>query len=68
MMSDTVAPHHLDGKGLAMLVLLLITLPICIEIAAWAGEDVLQTRLLGTGAWSDCEALDLSQSDTAISL
>jgi len=51
-----------------MLLLLLISLPICIEIAAWAAEDVLQTRLLGTAAWSDCDALDLSQSDTAISL
>ena len=51
-----------------MLVLLLISLPICIEIAAWAAEDVLQTRLLGNASWSDCGPMDLSQSDTAISL
>jgi hypothetical protein len=51
-----------------MLLLLLISLPICIEIAAWAGENMLQTRLLGAAAWDDNDALDVSQTDTAISL
>ena len=46
--------------------LLIITLPICIEIAAWAADDSLGTRLLG-GTTFEIDDIESSQTDTAIS-